>query len=301
MQFIQSQKIFSNNLKGALWMIASMAAFTLEDALIKQLSKELPLSEVLIIFGFSGVIIFALLLKHHNLPFINPNASLVIIGVRALFELIGRIFYFLAIVMTSLSSATIILQATPIIVVIGAYFYFREKISPTRWLAVSLGLLGVIVVVNPSADDFSLASVFAVIGIIGFAGRDLLSRATAGSLHEFQLGVYGYVVIMISGLLYSFFDVRLFSVPSLNASFLISLVIPIGLFAYLSLTKAMRTGDVGAVTPFRYTRLIFGVGIAAIFFKEQITVQVLIGCLIIIMSGLMIAWSARSRPSNITK
>ncbi len=282
-------------------MIASMAAFTIEDALIKQLSKELPLSEVLIIFGFAGAVIFALLLKRNNLPLINPNANMVKIIIRASFELIGRIFYFLAIVMASLSSATIILQATPILVVIGAYFYFQETISPIRWMAVLLGLVGVFVVVNPSAEDFSLASVFAVIGIIGFAGRDLLSRATAGSLHEFQLGVYGYMVIMISGLLYSLFENRLYSVPSLSAFLLISFVIPVGLFAYLSLTKAMRIGDVGAVTPFRYTRLIFGVGIAAIFFQEQITIQVLIGCLIIIMSGLLIAWSTRSRPSNIAK
>ena len=59
--------------------------------------------------------------------------------------------------------------------------------------------------------------------------------------------------------------------------------------------KAMRTGDVASVTPFRYTRLIFGVGLGILVFGERIDAIVLLGCAVIVSAGLLIAWDGRRR------
>ena len=59
--------------------------------------------------------------------------------------------------------------------------------------------------------------------------------------------------------------------------------------------KAMRTGDIATVTPFRYTRLLFGVGLGVVAFNETVDTPMLLGCAIIAGARLFIAWSGRRR------
>ena len=65
---------------------------------------------------------------------------------------------------------------------------------------------------------------------------------------------------------------------------------PDGALAYAALMKAMRTGDVAAVTPFRYSRLLFGVGLGALVFDEPVGARMALGCVVILAAGLLIAW-----------
>jgi drug/metabolite transporter (DMT)-like permease len=57
--------------------------------------------------------------------------------------------------------------------------------------------------------------------------------------------------------------------------------------------KAMRTGEVSAVTPFRYSRLLFGIGLGVLLFNEEISFPMLIGCSFIVVSGLFILWQGK--------
>ena len=66
-----------------------------------------------------------------------------------------------------------------------------------------------------------------------------------------------------------------------------------GIAAYSSLMKAMRTGEVSAVTPFRYTRLLFGIAFGVLLFDEQLGISMLIGCGLIVVSGLFILWRGK--------
>ena len=59
-----------------------------------------------------------------------------------------------------------------------------------------------------------------------------------------------------------------------------------GVFAYSSLMKAMRTGEVSAVTPYRYTRLLFGLSLGVLLFGETLDMPMIIGCLLVVLSGL---------------
>ena len=61
-----------------------------------------------------------------------------------------------------------------------------------------------------------------------------------------------------------------------------------GVGAYTALTQAMRTGDVSAVTPFRYTRLIFGIALGVLVFGETLDMPTLVGSAIVVASGLYI-------------
>jgi drug/metabolite transporter (DMT)-like permease len=63
-----------------------------------------------------------------------------------------------------------------------------------------------------------------------------------------------------------------------------------GLVAYFAITAAMRIGDISAVTPFRYTRLVFALVIAVVVFDENPDAATLIGAGIVIATGLYTFW-----------
>lgn len=283
----------SDNVKGICWMVAAMAAFALEDAFVKAAARQLPIGQLLIMFGLGGMLLFAAFPRRGGVGLLHAAARSRAMLVRAVFEFTGRLFYVLAIALTPLSSATAILQATPVLVVLGASVYFGEKVGWRRWMAVVMGLVGVLVVLRPSAADFSWLSLLTIVGMVGFAGRDLASRAVSSALDTRHLGFYGFLTIVVAGALYGAWDGRTFVRPPPESAAAVAAAIAIGVLAYTCLMKAMRTGDIATVTPFRYTRLLFGVGLGVVAFNEKVDAAMLLGCAIIAGAGLLIAWSGR--------
>ena len=269
-------------------MITSMAFFAIEDSLIKFVTSTIPIGQILIMFGLGGALIFLLVAHFKNEKIMLRDMLLLPMYVRALFEIIGRLFYVLAISLIPLSTATVIIQATPIVVVAGAAIIFGEKVGWRRWTAILLGLFGVIVIIQPTAESFSFLSILALIGMIGFAGRDLASRAAPENLSVFILGLHGFIALAFSGLIYTIWDDANFVMVDIDTiGFMVGAVV-FGVAAYSCLMKAMRTGDVSAVTPFRYTRLIFGVSLGVFFFNESLNYSTVLGTILIVISGLFI-------------
>lgn len=281
------------NLHGSLWMMAAMAAFAVEDGFVKAVSATHPVGQVLILFGLGGAFLFAVIARAQNKRLLNPAVLSRPMCVRIVFEVIGRLFYVLALALTPLSSTTAILQATPIIVVLGAAILFGEKVGWRRWAAILAGMIGVFIILRPTADGFSALSMLAVIGTIGFAGRDLASRAAPISLGTSILGFYGFVAIILAGALFSVWDGKAFTWPDQQSLFYFTGAILMGIFAYAALMKAMRSGDVSAVTPFRYTRLLFGIALGVFLFGEELDMPMLIGCGIVVVSGMFILWRGK--------
>ena len=269
-------------------MITSMAFFAVEDSLIKFVTSTIPIGQILIMFGLGGALIFFLVAHFKNEKIMLRDMLLLPMYIRALFEIIGRLFYVLAISLIPLSTATVIIQATPIVVVAGAAIIFGEKVGWRRWTAILLGLFGVIVIIQPTAESFSFLSILALIGMIGFAGRDLASRAAPENLSVFILGLHGFIALAFSGLIYTIWDDANFVMIDIDTiGFMVGAVV-FGVAAYSCLMKAMRTGEVSAVTPFRYTRLIFGVSLGVCFFNESLNYSTVLGTILIVISGLFI-------------
>ena len=282
------------NLIGSLWMVAAMAVFAIEDAFIKAASVMLPVGQILVIFGMGGALIFAGLARLNAQPLFVKDVVSRPMRFRILFEIVGRLFYVLAIAVIPLSAATVILQATPLVVVAGAALVFGEKVGWRRWTAIIIGLIGVIIIIRPGTDSFSMLSVLAVIGMIGFAGRDLASRAAPATLSTWLLGLYGFIAVVLAGVAYSIWQGQAYVRPSVEISLYLLLSVLAGVGAYSCLMKAMRTGDVSAVIPFRYTRLLFGIAFGVALFGEELSMPMLAGSGLIVISGLFILWRGKA-------
>lgn len=270
-----------------------MAAFAVEDAFIKVATQQMPVGQVLILFGAGGAVLFAFLTWRNGSNLLVAQAFSRVMLVRALCELVGRLFYVLAIALTPLSSATVILQATPIIVVLGATVFFGETVGWRRWCAIVAGLAGVLIILQPASGDFSALSMLAVVGTLGFAGRDLASRAAPASLSTWHLGFYGFLTVVVAGVLFAVWDGQPLVRPTTANALGLAAAVGAGVFAYAALMKAMRSGAISTVTPFRYTRLLFGVGLGMAMFGERPDGPMVLGCAVVIGSGLFIWWQGK--------
>lgn len=281
------------NLAGSAWMIAAMAGFAFEDALLKSATAAVPIWQVMILFGAGGALVFGCAAGWRRARLLHTDVLSRPMKIRVLFEVLGRLFYVLAIALTPLSSATVILQATPLVVVAGAALFFNETVGWRRWSAIFVGLVGVVVIIQPTGDSFTALSLLAVLGMIGFAGRDLASRAAPATLGTAVLGFYGFLSILAAGIAYRFWEEAPMVSLTAHAWMHVTGAIVMGVLAYAALMKAMRTGEVSAVTPFRYSRLLFGVALGVFMFGEGLDQSMWIGSALIVASGLYILWRGR--------
>ena len=278
-------------------MILAMLGFAIEDSLIRLISLTIPFGQLLFFFGFGGALIFTLFCKAQKQRlFIKEVLSRPMI-IRMLFELIGRLFYSLSLILMPISLVTLVLQATPILVVAGAAVIFREPVGVFRWIAIIFGLFGVILILKPTGDGFSPYVLFAVLGMLGFVGRDLGSRAASPRLSDYHLGLYGFIAVILAGILFSVWSGSAYVSLSVWTLTYILLLILVGCFSYIALMKAMRKGEVSFVTPFRYTRILFGVGAGVLLFGETITTLLILGSIIIVGSGFFLL-SSQTKYKN---
>jgi len=274
-----------DNLRGAILMVLAMAAFALEDMFFKAATSSIPVGQALVIFGLGGMFAFIGLTKYRGESVLHPAVLSRPILIRSICEVTGRLFFALAIALTPLSSASAVLQATPLVVAVGAIVFFRETVGWHRWGSIIVGFIGVLLILRPGVSGFEPASLFAVIATLGFAGRDLATRAASPALSNVQLGVYGFFMLTVAGFLLLMWSGQVIY-PNAVTWMQLTATIGFGVIAYSALTGAMRTGEVSVVAPFRYTRLVFAMALGILVFAERPDNLTLLGGAIVVLSGL---------------
>ena len=272
------------NLKGILFMILAMAGFACEDLFIKILSESLPISEIIIILGFGGSIIFLGIGLMTKAPIFHQDLLAIPIIIRTLCELFGALFFVLAIALTPLSSASAIIQVMPLLVTIGAAVIYKERVGWRRWTAVFVGFLGVLLILRPGFGSFMPASIFALLGAIFLAGRDLATRAIEIKLPSVTISLYAFLAFGVSGILLIPFSSEMI-IPSSNEIVYFVGASAFGVIAYYSIVIAARTGEMSVIAPFRYSRLVFAMLLSIIVLSERPDMLTLIGATIIVASG----------------
>ncbi|MFT6887966.1 MAG: drug/metabolite transporter (DMT)-like permease [Paracoccaceae bacterium] len=281
-----------DNLRGSLLMVAAMAAFALEDMFVKALTRSIPVGQALVLFGLGGMVVFIALARRRGETPFHPAIVTRPILIRSVCEVGGRLCYTLAIALTPLSSASAILQATPLVVAAGAVVFFGQKVGWRRWAAIAVGFVGVLIILRPGMSGFTPASWFAVLGTLGFAGRDLATRAAPVAMSNVQLGVVGFAMLIVAGAPLLAWTGGAVALDGAEWALLAGAVAT-GVAAYYALTAAMRVGEIAIVAPFRYTRLVFAMALGALVFAERPDAMTLLGSAVIVGSGLYTVLRAR--------
>jgi len=286
-----------DNLKGMGWMTLAMLAFALTDMFMVFAAREMQVWQILFLYGTGGAVLFGLWARALGHRWLSPVLLMRPVMIRNAAEVLATVCFVIALSRIPLSTLSAVIQANPLLVTLGAALFLGEKVGWRRWLAIAVGLLGVLLILRPGTESFEPDILYAVAAAIGLSLRDLATRPVPKSVPTPLLASYSFAALALTGggvLLVSGGWVW----PTLTIGLSIPAAILLGMVAYFAITSAMRVGEIAAVTPFRYTRLVFAFAIAVLVFDETIDPLTLLGVAIVIATGLYSLW--RERQARLT-
>jgi len=286
-----------DNLRATGFMVGAMALFASEDFFVKRVTADMPVLQALIVLAIGGAVVFAVLCVRRNIPFVSAELRHPLVVGRNLSEAIATVAFVTALSLVPLSLASAILQLTPLLVTAGAAIWLGETVGWRRWTAVVVGLVGVFIILRPGFEGFRPSALLVLIAAVGLATRDVMSRRIPKRIHSLQLSLWAYAAVTIAAGICMIFVPTVESAPfpvwrDLGAA------IALGAAAYMCLTTATRMGDVSAVIPFRYTRLLFALILGIVFLGERPDAATLVGAAIVVGSGLYALMRERKRRSE---
>ena len=266
-------------------MMMSMACFAVEDTFIKLLSARLPATQILFSIGFGGALITLVLAIVLNVNLADKILLNKHVISRTIADLFGALSFTSAMVLIPMSLLASILQATPLFVTLGAAILLGEKVGWRRWSAIFIGFLGVIIILQPGYGSFQLASLLGLAAVLCLALRDVVTRDMATEIPTLTVTFYACLAMGSAGFIaYPFFGPPI--MPTAYEAIILICAAIIGLTGYFLLVLATRKGDVSVIAPFRYSRLLFSLGLASLILGEKLTLPILLGGLLVVSSGI---------------
>ena len=278
-----------------------MAAFSIEDAFIKQLSSTVSISQILIVIGLVSAIFFALvsLKSGHSLwaASLWTRATLT----RMLAEAVAGVAFVTSLSLVPLSTVAAVFQIMPLTVTMGAALFLGESVGWRRWLAVFVGFLGVLLIIRPGFDGFNPAVLWVLIAVLGVAVRDLVTRVIPADVGSSIISFQAFLSIVIAGIILLLVS-RQVMVPMVGLELVyFGFTVIFTISGYYAIVLAMRLGNASIVAPFRYSRLLFSLLIGIFVFEESPDGLTLIGSGIIIVTGIYTYFRERSLDKKTSK
>lgn len=283
----------SPNLAGALLMMASMACFTVNDALLKATNGELHLFQLLFLRGvLATALIAALAYARKSIRFDIPPKDWGMIGLRSASEIGAAYFFVTALLNMPLANVTAILQILPLTVTLGSALFFKEAVGWRRMVAILIGFCGMLLIVRPGTEGFSIWSVYALAAVLCVTVRDLATRRMSSAVPSlFVTLAASFAVLVAAGLASTTVEWAPVT-PRLSGLVIASSFFIMG--GYYFSVQVMRAGDVSFIAPFRYTGLIWALVLGWFVFGDWPAALTLIGAAIIVATGLFTLYRERN-------
>jgi len=274
----------SDNARGAIFMMVSMAAFVCNDTIVKVVSADLPLFPTIFLRGiFASALLFALASRAGALCPTLTTKDRAAVSVRTAAEVGATLCFLTALFNMQIANAMAILQAMPLAVTLAAALFLREKVGWRRWSAIAVGFVGVLIIIQPGSDGFNTYSLLALGAVAMMVVRDLSTRQMTKSIPSLFVALATALAITAVGGIGSF--IQPWEGASLRSVGLLLFAAIFIVVAYLTNVIAMRQGEIGFVSPFRYFVLLWAIGLGWAVFGDVPSANMLIGSAIVIATG----------------
>jgi drug/metabolite transporter (DMT)-like permease len=281
----------AENLQGSAFMVLAMAGFTINDIFVKFVGQSLELGQTLFIRGCFACIAIYIAAKFSGQ--LRPIKSMMTkpIILRSLGEMLATFTFVKALFHIPLANVSAIFQALPLALTLYAAFFMGEHVGWRRMLAILIGFAGVLIIIRPGTDGFDVYSIWVLVAVAASVLRDIATRSVAKSTPSLMIALFTAIGVTLMGAATAMFEPwRPVSGQSLGLLATTSVFLVVG---YYGVVTAMRVGDIGFVSPFRYTVLLFSITGGALVFGEYPDTYTLIGAAFIVASGVYTIYRER--------
>jgi drug/metabolite transporter (DMT)-like permease len=262
--------------------------FSLSSAVSKWLVADYPFGEILFTRTAVSLVIIAL--------FILPATGLAAFRTRRLgahamrgfSQGSAQICIIIAFSLMPLASAVAINFSAPLFATLASAIFLKEAVGGARWMALLVGLLGVLIVANPGAEAFQIGALFALANAVLYGTVTAGVRGMTNTESTATLIIYQHIILTALFAVLLIFGVR-WPANSLDAGLLILNGVT-NAFAQYWWTRALHLAPASAVAPFYYFMLLWSAMLGFAVWGDVPTVSLLIGSAIVVGSGLFLLW-----------
>ena len=272
------------NRRGIFALMGAMAAFAVNDMILKLTAQRYALGEVITVRGLiATALVGSLLVGFGQAHAVRAMFGRLVLSRTAL-DGAAMVLFTTALVHMPLSELSAINLVSPLLITALAVILFAEEVGWRRWTAIVVGFVGTLFIVKPTPGAFNAWALLGVATAIAAAGRDIITRrldvGIPSILISFLAAAGSVIVGAIMGLFeqwspMAFYDVGMLAI---SAAFVAT--------GHFLIVVAFRDVDVAAIAPFRYTLLIWAGVCGYLAFGEVPDRYAMFGSLLIVASGL---------------
>ncbi len=286
---MKSKILFSTGVFGILLMMAGQLSFAVNDTFVKLAVKNIEVNSSIFSVIFTRGSITTLLLGLYLIIIEKKNLINILFvrkfHIRGLYEVLTALFFFIALIFLPISEVYTLLMTNPFFVTIFAFIFLKEKVGIRRWLAVLIGFIGVVVVINPHNLDFNYLFLLPIISAIFLTIRDISTKNLATKSNNVEITfVTAFLITIFAGLASLFFGyhVTIDETPHILISSIFVL------FGYLFSVMTVYYAPLSLTASARYSVIIFGIIFGYFILNEVPSSNMIIGAIIITLSGLFV-------------
>lgn len=281
-----AQENESRPLKGIGQILLGVALITFNDTCVKSSMADLGSGQAIFLRGAFVVIFMGGVFAWQGrldraIRVVNWRAQLwtAFLGALTLIFFVGSLPYL------PLSTAILLVYASPVILACLAPRMLGEKAEPIIWVAAVIGLAGTVVVLRPGTTDFTPALLMPLVAAGAVAWRDVWTRRLVATETSESLFAFVIITALIGGGLVAPFDWQ----PLTTRAVLLLLASSVFLgFGILISIEAFRWAEASVLGPFKYTAILWAVAADALFWDKLPDMWTWAGGALIVVAGLLL-------------
>jgi len=276
-------------------MVAAVAAFSLMDGLLKFLAGRYPPLEVAVLRGATSLpfTVLPLLIARRLRDLLPQRWPMHLL--RGALYVVTLVAFIYAVRALSLANAYAVFLSAPLVVAALSAPLLKERVGWRNWVAILVGLAGVLVMLRPSASGLaSLGALAAFIGACTYALSAIAVRVLTRT--DTTVSVVFWTIALMTVLAAMIAAPGWVPIEPTHWKLLVALGMLAAIGQYL-LTEAFRSAPPSVVAPFEYTSLLWGIAIDRLVWQVLPSARVCLGGGIVIASGLYLIWRERAQAS----
>jgi drug/metabolite transporter (DMT)-like permease len=203
---------------------------------------------------------------------------------RSLGDVGSALFFQAALARMPFADLMGILQMTPLSLTAASALFLGEHVGWRRWTAVGVGFFGALLVIKPGSSAFNAWALLGVLSVLCGSLRDVSTRRLDVGLSPLLIMLLSQVVVAASGLVCLTFET--WSMPNLTELFFLVFASVFSLAGHLCMIYSLRSGEIGAVAPFRYAGIVWSILLGFLIWHQLPDALSFIGIAILVSAGL---------------
>ena len=293
-----------------------MTVFSVQDTLVRILSSEVSILQIMFLRSVVGLSILFLYLKVRKIPIIFSSQYPVLTIIRAILFMFAFLFYYIGLAYLPYAVTTALFFTTPFFITILSKIFLKEKIGIIRLLTIIFGFIGVVIIANPTFDSFNIFMIFPILCAFGYSASMIIIKMTSEKDSVYSQTFHVYLATLLFAPLVTYLGSTfgssiegnkvlnfVFRSWELNLHTQYFLIFTVGLCVvagFLLIFNAYRVGKPFVIAPFEYTILLWSIFYGWLIWDESVTVRSWIGMAMIVTAGIYLFYRERVNEQEIT-